>query len=107
PLDGLLLALDRQGPAPVRGIDVLAELALLVVQVDLVDELGDGLGAHAAAEVVAVAILQLPPQHLVFEDLAGVEVTELVESPLDQVQLGLGPLPDGSDLLLPRLLPGL
>ena len=107
PLDGLLLALHRQGPAAVARVDGVAELDLLLVEVDLADQAGDGLGAHAAAEVVAVAVLELPPQQLVLDDLAGVEVAELVEGPLDQVQLGVGPLADGGQLLVHLALAGL
>ena len=43
---------------------------------------GDRLGAHAALEVLAVAGLQLPPEQLVLDDLAGVQVRELVEGAL-------------------------
>ena len=107
PLDGLLAALGRQRAAAVGGVDHLAELDLLLVEVDPVDEPGDGLGAHAALEVVAVADPQLAPQQLVLDDLAGVQVAELVEGPLGQVDLGSGPLADGGDLLLDRALAGL
>ena len=66
----------------------------------LVDELGDGLGAHAALEVVAVAVLELAPQQLVLDDLAGVQVAELVEGALDELELGVGPLADDAEVLL-------
>src|SRR5205823_9135767 len=104
PLDGLLLALGGQRPPSLFGIDGGAELDLLLVEVDLVDELGDGVRAHAAPEVLAVAIAQLPPQHLVLEDLAGEEVAELVVGALGDVALGLGRLADLARLLLPRPL---
>ena len=74
PLDGLLLALRRQRLAALARVDGVAELALLLVEVDAVDERLDGVGAHAALEVVAVAVAQLAPQQLVVDDLAGVEV---------------------------------
>ena len=83
-LDGLLLALGRQRPAPSPRVDGVAELDLLLVEVDAVDELRDGVGAHAAPEVLAVAVAELTPQQLVLDDLAGVEVAELVEGPLHQ-----------------------
>ena len=100
PLDDLLAALCRQGLAPVGGVDHLAQLDLFDVEVDAVDQPGDGLGAHAALEVVLVADAQLPPEHLVLEDLAGVEALELVEGPLGQLDLALVALADPADLLL-------
>ena len=107
PLDDLLPALGRQGLAPVGGVDHLAELDLLGVEVDPVDEPGDGLGPHAALEVVLVAEPQLAPEHLVLEDLAGVEALELVEGPLGQLDLALVALADPGDLLLDVALAGL
>ena len=107
PLDGLLLALGRQRTTAVGRVDVLPELDLLRVEVDLADELGDDVGAHAAPEVVAVAVAQLAPDALVLDDLAGEEVLELVEGPAGDVDLGLGPLPDGGDLLVGGPLAGL
>src|SRR5207237_10358661 len=106
-LEGLLLALGRERTPAVGGVDPLPELDLLGVEVDAVDEAGDGLSSHAALEVVAVAVAQLAPQQLVLDDLAGEDVPELVEGPLDEVELGLGALPQDGDLLLRRLLPGL
>ena len=100
PLDDLLAALGRQGLAAVGGVDHLAELDLLGVEVDPVDQAGDGLGAHAALEVVLVADAQLAPEHLVLEDLAGVEALELVEGPLGQLDLALVALADRGDLLV-------
>ena len=107
PLDDLLAALGRQGLAPVGGVDHLAQLDLFHVEVDAVDEPGDGLGAHAALEVVLVADAQLTPEHLVLEDLAGVEALELVEGPLGQLDLALVALADRGDLLLHVALAGL
>ena len=54
----------------------------------------DGIRAHAALEVVAVAIAQLTPQQLVVDDLAGVEVLELVPRTLEQIDLGVAALAD-------------
>ena len=72
PLDRLLLALGADsGLRPlVVGVDGVAELALLLVEVDAVDQRLDRVGAGAALEVVAVAVAQLAPQHLVVDDLA-------------------------------------
>src|SRR5438270_122316 len=81
-------------PSTVGGVDPLAELDLLGVEVDLADELGDGVGTHATAEVLAVAVLQLAPDDLVLNDLAGEEVLELVEGAAGQVDLLLGPVAD-------------
>ena len=107
PLDGLLPALGGQRAPSVGGVDGLAQLHLFDVEVDPVDQPGDGLGAHAALEVVVVADLELPPQQFVFDDLAGEQVTELVEGALGQVDVGLGPLADRADLLLRQALAGL
>ena len=107
-LDGLLLALGRQGlAAGVARVDGLAEAHLLDVEVDAVDERLDGVGAHAALEVVAEAVAQLAPQRLVVDDLAGVQVAELVERALDELQLGLVALAEGGDVLLRGALAGL
>ena len=97
---------DR-GRRPSDRVDVGAELDLFLVEVELGDQLGDGLGAHAAAEVVAVAVLELAPQQLVLDDLAAVQVAELVEGPLDQLELRLGPLADAAELLVHLALAGL
>ena len=107
-LDGLLLALGRQGLAgPPAGSMRLAELDLLLVEVDAVDELLDGVGAHAALEVLAVAVLELAPQHLVLDDLAGEQVLELVEGALEHVELLVVALADGGEVLLEAALAGL
>src|SRR6202011_4095143 len=68
---------------------------------------GDRLGAHAALEVVAVAVAQLAPQQLVLDDLAAVEVAELVERPLCQVDLGGRTVAHGVDVLLNHPAAGL
>ena len=70
-LDRLLLALgaERLAAAGVR-VDRVAELDLLLVEVDAVDERLDRVGAGATLEVVAVLVAQLAPQHLVVDDLA-------------------------------------
>ncbi len=99
PLDRLLLALGRQRLAPgVARIDGGAELDLLLVEVDAVDQLLDGVGAGATLEVVAVLVAQLAPQHLVVEDLARVEVLELVPRAGDEVELDVVALAQGLDV---------
>src|SRR5690606_18631541 len=85
-------------------VDQLLELALLLVEVDVGDELLEGVGTHAAVEVLAVAVPQLPPEHLILDDLARVQVAELVEGPLDELQLLVVALPDRLEVLLDRLL---
>ena len=60
------------GLRPSLRVDGVAELDLLLVEVDAVDQRLDRVGAHAALEVLAVAVAQLAPQHLVVDDLAGV-----------------------------------
>jgi hypothetical protein len=107
PLDDLLAALGRERLAPVGSVDHGPELDLLLVEVDPVEQPLDGLGAHPTLEVVLVTDPQLAPEHLVFEDLAGVEALELVERTLGQLDLALEALADAADLLLDVALAGL
>ncbi len=100
PLDRLLPPLRRQGTTAVLGVDHVAQLDLFGVEVDAVDELEDVLGAHAALEVLVVTQPQLAPEHLVFDDLATVQAPELVERTLGDLDVLLGPLTGGLDLLL-------
>ena len=99
-LDGLLAALGRQGTAAVLGVDHVAQLDLLGIEVDAVDQLEDVLGPHAALEVLVVAQAELTPQHLVLDDLATVEIAELVQRALGDLRVLLGPLAGRGDLLL-------
>ena len=92
------------GRCPSWRVDGGLELLLLDVEVEAVDEGLERVGAHAALEVLAVAVLQLAPQHLVLEDLAGEQVEELVPDAAEHVELGLVGLADGGDLLLGGLL---
>ncbi len=77
-LDGalLLLALGRA--------DLVLELDALGLEVDLLEQVTDRLGAHAAAEVLAPAVrraealLELTEQRLVVDDLLGRHVLEQV-----------------------------
>ena len=54
-LDRLLLALRRQGLDALGGLDETAQLLLFFVEIDAIDEALDGVGAHAAFEVVGEA----------------------------------------------------
>ena len=75
-LDGALLLLA------LGGADLLLELLALGVQVDLLEQVADRLGAHAAAEVLAPAVrgaealLELAEQRLVVDDLLGLHRLE-------------------------------
>ena len=71
PLDGLLLPLLGELLLALGRIELLAELALLLVQVDAVDKRGDDRGTHASGEQFAIAVFHLPPQLLVLDDFAG------------------------------------
>ena len=90
-LDRLLAALGRQGTAAVLGVDHVAQLDLLGIEVDAVDQLEDVLGAHAALEVLVVAQAQLAPEHLVLDDLAAVQVAELVRASAGRSRRPPGP----------------
>ena len=105
-LDRLLLALGRQGPHRRVRVDLVLELDLFLVEVDAVDQLLERVGAHAAVEVLAVAVLELAPEHLVFDDLARVQVAELVEAALDEIELLVVALADRRQVLVDRLLAG-
>jgi hypothetical protein len=73
-LDGLLTTLGGEGLAAARRVvDGVAELDLLLVEVDAVDERLDGVGTGAALEVVAETVAQLTPQQLVVDDEARVQ----------------------------------
>ena len=90
PLDGLLLALSRKRLHVARGIDQWpAGASLFVVEVDSLDQLSNGVGAHAAFEVVTEAVGHFTPQELVFDDLAREQFLELVPSPVENVDLHL------------------
>ncbi len=100
PLDGLLLALSAQALLALGRVDLLAELALLLVEVERLDQAGDGVGAHAALEVVAPAVDKLAPQHLVFDDLATEQALELVPGPIEDLLLELELLTDLGEVLV-------
>ena len=97
---------DR-GLLALRRIDGAAELDLFLVEVEAVDELLDRVGAHAAFEVVAAAVLELTPEHLVLDDLAGEQVLELVPGTRRAGRARLVPLADRGEVLSAALLAGL
>ena len=86
--------------ARVGRVDRLAQLDLLLVEVDAVDQLLDRVGAGATLEVVAVLVAQLAPQDLVVDDLARVEVLELRPRALDQVELDVVAVAERLDVLV-------
>ncbi len=106
PLDGLLLALGRQGRTPSAGSMAARSLTSSTSRSMRSSRCLIGVGAHAALEVLAVAVAELAPQHLVLDDLAGEEVAELVEGALEQVDLGVELLADGGEVLLGGPLAG-
>ena len=106
-LDGLLLALCAQRLLTLRRIDHHPELHLFVVEVDAVDQLGEGVSAHSALEVLAPTVLQLAPEHVLLNDLTGEQAGELVPGPVQHVELLLVLLADEPEVLLGRLGPGL
>ena len=68
-------------------IDCLAKLDLFDIEIDAIDELLDAVCTSATLEVVAVTIAQLAPQHLVVDDLATVDVFELIPRTREQIEL--------------------
>src|SRR3954451_5746591 len=93
-LDGALLLLA------LGGLDLVLELLALGVQVDLLEQVADRFGAHAAAEVLAEAVggaealLELAEQRLVVDDLLGVhgleELPDLAHALGGVLDVGLG-----------------
>ena len=106
PLDGLLPALDRQGALALRWVDHRTKGDLLLVKVDPVDELSQGVGAHPAVEIVTPSVFQLPPKHLVFDYLPGEEALELLPGPVQDVEFLFILLPSKRQVLLGSLLAG-
>ena len=86
-LDRLLLALGRQRPAPIRGLNGGTKLSLLDVEVHVCHELRDRLGTHPALEVLAVAVLQFAPEVFVVDDHPLVQVAKRCEGALHEVFL--------------------
>jgi hypothetical protein len=89
-LDRLLATLRTERlAATLWRIDCLAEAGLFDIEVDPVDQRLDAVCSGAAFEVVAVTVAQLSPQHLVVDDLAAVDVLELVPCTGQEVEFGL------------------
>src|SRR4051794_276429 len=67
-----------------RGLDLVLEVGALGVQVDLLEQVADRLGAHAAAEVLAETVrrtepvLEFPEDRLVRDDVLRLHVAEQV-----------------------------
>ena len=100
-----LEALDRLGLAlALRRDDGVLEELLLRLHVDAGDEVLDGLGAHAAGEVLLVAVAQVAPHALVVDELLGREALERVPDRLQEVDLGVGAGADVLEVLVARLL---
>src|SRR5690606_11006335 len=75
----------------------------LGVEVETAQEVLDRLRTHAADEVLAVAVVDLPPQRLGLHPGLGLEVLEGVEGLLYQLGLALGALFTVADLPLDLL----
>ena len=82
------------------GVDLLAQLLGSGVKVEVLQTLLDGFGAHAAFEVIAVAILHLTPQvHIAFH-VARLQVLEAVEHGVQTLNLLVEAGTDGGHLTL-------
>ena len=68
-LEELGVTLSAQGLAAVLRVNHLAHDALLFVKVHSVDQLEDGVGAHATFEVLPVTEVHLAVENLVLDDL--------------------------------------
>ena len=74
------------------------------LHVDAGDEVLDRLGAHAAGEVLLVAVLELAPHPLVVDELLRREAAERVPHRLQELDLGVGAGADVFEVLVARLL---
>src|SRR5581483_7454231 len=86
------------------GGDDLLEGLLLVAHVEPRDEVLDGLGAHAAGEVLLVSVDDLAPDPLVVDELLGRELREGGPDRLEVVDFGLAAGPELLDVLVVGLL---
>ena len=83
------------GPLPPLrrvGLEVLLELDDLGVEVEPAEQVLDRLGAHAAGEVLLVAVAHLAPQLLGLDQLLDLQGAEGVEGLDDELLLVVGPL---------------
>ena len=74
---------------PLAGADRLAQVLGLGLEVEVLQQRLERLGAHAALEVVAEAVAQLAVEQLVADQLLDVELAEGVEHLLEPVDLAL------------------
>ena len=81
-------------------LDLLAQFLGDGLQVEGLQALLDGFGAHAAVEVIAVAVLHLAPQVHVVDHVAGLELLELVEDGVHTGDLVVVAGADGSHITL-------
>ncbi len=91
-------------PLALAGADRLAQGLGLGVEVHVLDQRLDRLGAHAAGEVLAEAVAQLAVEQLVGDQLLRLELAEGVQHLVEAVDLALGPVADLAHLALSALL---
>ena len=72
---------------PLAGADGLAQGLGLGVEVEILQQSLDRFGAHAAGEVLTEPVAQLPVEHLVRDQLLGLQLAEGVEHLLQPVDL--------------------
>ncbi len=98
PLEGTQLLL------PLAAADGLAQVLGLALDVEVAEQGLDGLRAHAAGEVVAVPVVELPVQQLVGDELLGLQLGEGLPDLVQAVQLTLRAVPELAHLALAALL---
>ena len=79
-LDSLLATLCGEWSLCLDRLDHLAKLDFFLVKIDSLNESRNGLGTHASFKVLAVAIFELTPKKLIFDNHPGVKVAKLVKS---------------------------
>ena len=88
-------------PLPVRIVS--RSDSRLGVQVEVLQQRLERLGAHAALEVLPEPVAQLAVEHLVADQLLDVELAERVQYLVETVDLALGPVTDLAHLALAAL----
>ncbi len=88
---------------PLAGADRLAQRLGLGLEVEVLQQRLQRLGAHAALEVVAEAVAQLAVEQLVGDQLLDVELAEGVHHLVEAVDLALGAVTDLAHLTLAAL----
>ena len=100
-----LEALERADLAlALAGTDRLAKILGLGVEVHELDQSLDGLGTHAAGEVLTEAVAQLAVEQFVGDELLRVELAERVHDLVETVDLTLRTVTHLAHLALARLL---